>query len=110
MYDFCREKCFVVTKHVFCLFVLLLFLSRQKYACPNKFCREKIMFVTTKYFCRDKTFVTTNICRDKVGSNICRDKDVLRQNTSFVFVCLWRQNTHVNTNVPAGAFVIIINN
>ena len=51
------------------------------------FCRDKIMFVATKYFCRDKSFVTTNICRDKHNfvstsillsrqTRICRDKHV----------------------------------
>ena len=40
-------------------------------------CRDKSMLAATKhllrptYFCRDKTFVTTNICRDK---HVCREK------------------------------------
>jgi len=41
-------------------------LSQQKYACCNKnFCRNKIMFVRTKYFCCVKTFVVTNNCCNK---------------------------------------------
>ena len=40
----------------------------------QNFYRYKIMFVTTKYFCRDKTFVATNILSQQT---FCRDKSML---------------------------------
>ena len=73
------------------------FLSREKYACRDIPCCDKIMFVATKYFCRGKTFVTTNIFRDKGNFSArklllrqkyaCRDKTFVLTNT-----CLSRQN------------------
>ena len=43
-------------------------LSRQKYACCDKsFCRDKIMFVTTKVLLQQAYFWQTCICRDKIN-------------------------------------------
>ena len=52
----------------------LFFSSRQRFC--HVFCRDKSRLVVTKVlsgfvlfcFCRDKTFVTTNICCDKITS------------------------------------------
>ena len=52
------------------ILVAIKVLLRQTHVCCDKSmrrqnCRDKIMFVLTKYFCCDKTFVVTNICHDK---------------------------------------------
>ena len=82
------------------------FIATKECLSLQKFCREKIRFVATKYFYRDKTFFKTNIGRDKimfVATSIlrllsrekyaCRDKTLSRQNT-----CLLRQIS-VATNI-----------
>ena len=44
----------------------------KKYACRDKTCLDKIMFVATKYFCR--TFVATNTCLCvAIEDMFCRD-------------------------------------
>ena len=56
-YHFCRDKSFVATNTC---------LSRQNTSCRDKFCRDKIMFVATKYFCREKYLSRqTRVCRNK---------------------------------------------
>ena len=84
---------FVATKSVFCRDKIRL-LSRQKYACRNK-------ILSRQYdACRDKTFVVTNISRDKhvclSGKNksfVATDTCLLRQNTSSVATKLLSRQT-----------------
>ena len=54
----------------------LSFLSQQK------FCRNKHVFVMTKYFCREITFVMANMCLTK--DLFCRDKHIFHNKHIFV--------------------------
>ena len=92
-YHLCRDKSFVATDT--CLFDDIVCrdkarpLSRQKYACREKTCRDKIMFVVTKMFLsRQKQTRNTFVATEDVLSlsqQMFVVKNVLSQQ-AYVFV------------------------
>ena len=68
-HHFCRDKCFVATKHVFC--------CNKSMLAVTTFVATKLCLSWQNIFCH-KTFVVTNICGDK---RVCCEKSKLVMTT-----------------------------
>ena len=97
-----RQK-FCLNKHGFVIANTCLFQQNMSFVATKvcllrqNFCRDKIVFVVTKYFCCDKTmFVATKyFCCDKT----CRDKHTF----VWVYVCV-----HVHVHACTRMFIMCI--